>query len=529
MTKQQTKSQTVLKVGIDLSLVRKAKNAAGLLALVHSQVRTHPPPDWLHFTSANGEIIASPASGLVASCIDGNEFHDDFFVKGRLVARPEDVYEMAAAKARRLTDALVAQISAYDHDGSVVLGELRWLGTVPKATQAKKLWAAAFDAWRGMLPAWEPPAGSASAIALAAPAQVKAAWNGGFAQRNEFTGSVWAPTPTKVKAIQAVVCGGARGGHPFVFEGVVYGATASTVGALDISRAKPVLRWEQTLASGSNVMTGGGFIDGDRLVLALGDRICALRLTDGQVQSSAKVGNIVSAPVRFEDTWMVATKQGAVAVDLTTGRKRWSCALPNKYGHGALALSGELLFNAPDQLFAIDARTGKVQWKALDIAGAPVATDNTVYAAAVGGVFALDARTGKKRWAHKASAASESHLALGAGVLAFRTDEGLLALDAQTGKERWRMKGGAVPAKSAVTFVGDCALFVRFIDEMGDECELVAVDAKSGRVRWRVSEFPGERLDRPDWYSAVVPSFGETGALDALVVPTGWGVVVLRP
>ena len=105
-------------------------------------------------------------------------------------------------------------------------------------------------------------------------------------------------------------------------------------------------------------------------------------------------------------------------------------------------------------LYALDARTGRLRWKFFDtdswIVSSPAVSGGTIY---VGGsdshrFYAIDERTGAKMWEYHAPsnvftspAVSGDTVYFGCGDIYRSKSPGyVFALDAGTGKERWQFK-----------------------------------------------------------------------------------------
>jgi outer membrane protein assembly factor BamB len=119
--------------------------------------------------------------------------------------------------------------------------------------------------------------------------------------------------------------------------------------------------------------SGAVGIDADRHLVYVGSRegtLLALDAVTAEVRWERKLGGPVSGvPVLVTDdvgqTLFVGTDNGELhAIDPETTQERWSYPTDGRIRNGALVLDGVVyLVNSRDQVFALDARTGKWRWQ----------------------------------------------------------------------------------------------------------------------------------------------------------------------
>lgn len=543
-----------------------ARSHDDFVAIAKKELAGGDPP-WIKFADDNGEVIAHVHEpSFVALLVDGNEFYDEHRKKGRVVVRARSVFEMNddSGVERKLPvgEKVMPKVYGFDPDSTVVLAGIRWIDPCPSEKEALALLRTAWDAAMDELETWEPPAPpeptaptksnsptkdktKPTSKASASAAQeanelpsVRAAYLCNFAHINSIdpVGGCWPSAPTKIDAVDTNAKGGEFGGDPIACDGVVYGGSSSFLAyaaAVNVL-AKPRDVWAKELSTAQSWVVRGGFIEGDTFVLALKDRLVGLAIEDGAERWTIKCAGINAEPLRFEDAYLVSTKKEVVAYDAVKRRKRW--ATPVEDSHGvckgtALSASG-IVMNSAAKLHAIDARTGKLLWKKLAYAQSPAIADDAVYVCDVKSVHAFELSSGKERWVSECSDEQRPNYsnkpAIGGGAFIYRTDRGSVrAVECATGKERWMFaERGDTMGRSAVTVVGDCVVFVHYVDSSREA--LVALELATGKERWRSGALPTDFMQRPHWYSPVVPVLDARGALAALVAPSNGGVIVFR-
>ena len=198
-------------------------------------------------------------------------------------------------------------------------------------------------------------------------------------------------------------------------------------------------------------------------------------------------------------------------------RRLWSIdahdtlEFPPTIGYGRVYLAQQ-----KGLFFALDAQTGKVDWKQTMrrcAASSPTIGKGVIYqsymhpveclqdqAGADGFVIAWDADTGKELWRHKTKPIESSPL-LRNGVLYVGTwNNDVIALDAQTGRLKWRFQADDQVNTSAAYWKGNIYIG-------SDGGMLYALNAGSGKLRW--SEPSNSSFgSREFWYATPTVAYG---------------------
>jgi outer membrane protein assembly factor BamB len=143
--------------------------------------------------------------------------------------------------------------------------------------------------------------------------------------------------------------------------------------------------------------------------------------------------------------------------------------------------------------FALDAKTGKVDWKkslGRCAASSPTIGDGVVYqaymhpvvcaqgqAGADGFVVAWDAKTGRERWRFKSAPIESSPLLRGDRLYFGSWDHNVYAIDASTGRRIWSFQADNEVNTSA-------AYWTRTVYIASDGGTLYALNARTGKLRW---------------------------------------------
>lgn len=205
------------------------------------------------------------------------------------------------------------------------------------------------------------------------------------------------------------------------------------------------------------------------------------------------------APRLTSDAVLVATEDGLVAFDRTTGALRWATPLGERANTPAVAGGAAVVSTWEGSLVGVDLATGTVRWRtplAGPALGPAVAAGDAIvvsWEADHGdgaGVVAVDAATGRQRWATAVPAGGVSAPGVvtspgagGTNVVVAAGDMAAHALAADSGAERWRVDlgGAGSPEDAPIDAGGGVALVA---DRLGGMALLAAAD---GRSQWQVT------------------------------------------
>jgi outer membrane protein assembly factor BamB len=233
--------------------------------------------------------------------------------------------------------------------------------------------------------------------------------------------------------------------------------------------------------------------------------------------------------------YVVDVRGNALAVDLATGRERWSAKFPADVRGTPLIASDLLITPADDGVVrALSLETGDAVWTT-DLGAHLGGTiggfgDLALVGADDGMVRALDVRTGQERWSVDVGGPVAKVPAIADGIAHVVADGQLTAFDAATGEVQWRfddLSGSTL----ATPVVRDGVLHVAHqpadIDVAG---EIVALDVAGGRKsaprelwRWQMP-VPGE-MSLGAVASDAVYAISTNGSVYAIDPASGLGEV----
>jgi outer membrane protein assembly factor BamB len=184
---------------------------------------------------------------------------------------------------------------------------------------------------------------------------------------------------------------------------------------------------------------------------------------------------------------------------------------PPTIGYGRMYLAQQ-----KGLFFALDAKTGKVDWKKDTnrcAASSPTIGKGVIYqsymhpveclqdqAGADGYVVAWDAKTGRQLWRHNTAPVESSPL-LRNGVLYVGTwNNDVIALDAKTGRQKWRFQADDQVNTSAAYWKG--RIFIA-----SDGGTLYALNAGSGKLIWS-AQSNSTFGSREFWYASPTVAYG---------------------
>jgi outer membrane protein assembly factor BamB len=223
---------------------------------------------------------------------------------------------------------------------------------------------------------------------------------------------------------------------------------------------------------------------------------------EASVRWRARAGPVYRGPAvnATGDTVFVPSADGHLyALEAGTGLVRW------RFDAGAPVLSAPavaragpdreyVMFSAGEELFAVDASTGRLAWSVPGrgfSAGRAAGDGERVYTAAADGYArAHDVRTGREAWSHHMTAGDAHRVALysgwdnvvvlGGGAVIVATVSGSRALEADSGAVRWTFGDGAMYPPAVVLDDGTALL----TSERGVVSRIRLAD---GGVVWRTS------------------------------------------
>jgi outer membrane protein assembly factor BamB len=174
-----------------------------------------------------------------------------------------------------------------------------------------------------------------------------------------------------------------------------------------------------------------------------------------------------------------------LALDLATGKRRWSYATGAEIGESSPCIDGGLVYigDLKGVVHAVSARGGAPAWtfKAkTQIKASPVVVSGKVLVGSYDQtVYALDARTGRLAWSFETEGQVHSTAGVDGGlVYVTGCDAFLRALRVADGKEMFRVASGAYTGASPALSNGR-AFYGTF------ENEVIAVDLTGRKVVWR--------------------------------------------
>lgn len=243
-------------------------------------------------------------------------------------------------------------------------------------------------------------------------------------------------------------------------DGTVLGLSPS--GGYDLPTGRlGLVRWR---AAARDPPASPPTIRGDAAYLGgFGARVLALTV-DGEAtwrfQSSGDAVETAPAVDGGSVYFSVGDLRGGAAfsVDATAGTVGWRFPLGEFPGSAPVLADGTVFVGSDtDHLYALDATTGRVQWRRSvgGVRASPAVTGGVVYAPAVDGtVYALDAGDGGELWTVGLDGPLTCSPAVaGDAVYAGTGGDALVALAAGTGRVRWR-RGLDAPVLTAPAVTG---------------------------------------------------------------------------
>jgi len=238
----------------------------------------------------------------------------------------------------------------------------------------------------------------------------------------------------------------------------------------------------------------------------------------------ASIGAMHTIPVLVDGLLIAGTNDGRlVALDARTGETRWDKPFGNEQIHVAIASMDGLVFAAdPSAIHALEITTGRERWsRSLDALTGPRldTVDGTVYIGLTGGVVGFDALSGDEVWRWQ-DAPSDVLITPGPfadGVGYFAAGDGrVYAVDIGKRDVLWAVQTSSTAIASGQV-VGD-TFYVSTNQEEGREPvgEIYAVDRAIGDVRWRFRAPSGLQLAQGPFKDGVLYASGVQDGIWAL-------------
>lgn len=236
--------------------------------------------------------------------------------------------------------------------------------------------------------------------------------------------------------------------------------------------------------------------------------VLAVNANSGKLEWSYSLGDsmelwMFASPLVVGDVVYAGTAKRFVAIDAATGNPLWSddnlAGVWLAYHSSPVAGNGLIYvgLTAPNGLFALDSRTGKVRWQQKNLSSlhsTPSLDGDTLYTVC-GGLAAVSAKSGRQKWKTVIGGEIASTPTLAGDRLLVGTADGkLLAFDAAGGKPLWQYASGEKPSPSKLSFapyqavsnpmIGSPTISgrVAYIGTAGGR--FLAVDVQAGKELW---------------------------------------------
>jgi len=225
---------------------------------------------------------------------------------------------------------------------------------------------------------------------------------------------------------------------------------------------------------------------GEEDILDLEEMVTALHLADGRIRWRWRNVSLACTPQIHDEVVLLRREETLWAVDLHTGRVRWTVDTPGAHAEEAGISHGRAIFHAGPRFQAVDLRTGRTAWevKASRHAPRPMTGTSLVVLAGEEGIRAVTSSTGQDAWRVPGLGAENRVPAVTRDHVIFWTWDGVLhAVETVTGRRAWTLRSNAgYPGDDPLAHHG----VVLYRDgELGDAV-LCAVDEERGRPLWQV-------------------------------------------
>jgi len=269
---------------------------------------------------------------------------------------------------------------------------------------------------------------------------------------------------------------------------------------------QPKRAWDPPFATGDAIQSSPALVGDTLYVTSFDGRVYAIDAARGKRRwATATKGPLYASPVVAHGAVYVGSMDHFFyALDAKNGRVRWKFDAGTPLFATAAVFNGVVCFGANKKIVGLDAATGKPRWE--QAAGGlfqsrAAAADGVFY---LGGwdntLYALDAGTGQIKWKAPMGRANGGRGSLsfyfspaiasptvGEGRVYVCTNDGVLhAVNARTGEDDWIVRapqGGDVFGYSSPLYA-DGKIYVGGLGANGD---CYALDAKTGKLLWRCS------------------------------------------
>jgi outer membrane protein assembly factor BamB len=269
------------------------------------------------------------------------------------------------------------------------------------------------------------------------------------------------------------------------------------------------VRWKQPVETNLGFAYHPTPVVTDGLVYGVGQELVCIDAASGAVvfRVDRRYGSppaVAAARAYRSPTLAVATPSGAVGLNAhggiplagsRFGLTRWEAgreerSLPLFRGRSVqipVAADGMVFAIAGDGLVAIDASSGRVQWRGHDGLRRPAVRTGTVFIAAyTEGVLGYDIDTGKRTFSAALSEQAPRSVTATAERLVVSTSDGLFGVT-YDGKTDWRYTPENLSRDGGAVAVADNVAYAGF---RGEPNRLVAIDATTGTELWRSKAAP---------------------------------------
>lgn len=187
------------------------------------------------------------------------------------------------------------------------------------------------------------------------------------------------------------------------------------------------LLWSGRIFSSIETRVAAGVVLGTKVDTASVTRLLALNAADGATAwtsaVSAMAGTTLSTPAVASTTAYLGASDGRMyALDLATGRTKWSVTVPGVRFEAAPAVDGAVTYwQGNDTLYARSATTGAAIWQVatppLVPTTAPVVANGVLYVGTTNGVVTFDASNGSILFTSRCNVGPVSSIAIASGTV----------------------------------------------------------------------------------------------------------------